>query len=1038
MKKTGNTTIENRKKYWQTLDERTAPARPVESGPEFGVSKNEMVAELKKTRVTRKNFLKFMGAGATIVAAACRRPTEQIVPAVIQPPEQVPGVPLTYTTVSPSGTPLLVRTMEGRPVKVLGNTDHPLYKGAVASGEVPAVWDLYDPDRLRRPVRLKNGKKKRATRKEILDETKEKLAEGNYVLLTGPVDSPSSRALINNFLGQIPGGRHVEYRPDPVYRQIAAGQQVSYGNSIIPYFRFDRADLVVSIDGDFLGSMLLPAMQTRAFTEKRNLKNGRENLNRLVVFESMYTTTGSNADLRAPIRPGDQTVVALALAAHITIGLGQGGFTGNGRVRNLLSNYTVEKVGSKLGIEAGLIEKVAEELWKNRGRSLVIGGSPLAATGQETSLQVAINLLNNLLNNDGKTVDYENALSLSAGVSDLEMNRLVAELKGGEVSTVIVAGINPVYHLPKSLKVAEALSKVDYVLSISDRIDETAKTAKAVLPLSHYMEAWSDHELLPGLRSVQQPVIRPLWDSLPLEDYLIQLAGGTLGGSSSYYEFVKGRWNAGTWKSVLQTGFQAQGLGKLAANAAGRRFNENALGALPNLPEIKEGLRLGSYYHISVLDGSGANNAYRQELPDPVTKVVWTNYAAMLPDTARKFKLKQGSVIKIKTATGTAKLPVHLIPGLHPDALIIPLGYGRTAAGKVADGRGVNALDLCTTGNDSLAMSGIPVELQATGDREDVPNTQTIFRTGRTDGQTAPFAPEGMPSAPYDASTKYPDDERLIVLETSLKEFKKAKGKLVEQTVKHPTNAGLMDGWEYDALRWHMVIDMNQCTGCGACVTSCNNENNIPVVGPEEVIKGREMHWLRIDRYFSGDETNPQAVHQPMICQHCENAPCENVCPVGATSHTSEGLNVMTYNRCVGTRYCANNCPYKVRKFNWFENWYYMEGAQRELREPQQLGLNPSVTVRSRGVIEKCSFCVQRINLARREMKAQGKKRMVDGTVVTACQEVCPADAITFGDINDPQSEVARLSEDKRGYKVLDFLDVKPSVTYLGKVRNPL
>ncbi|PKL29749.1 MAG: hypothetical protein CVV45_21045, partial [Spirochaetae bacterium HGW-Spirochaetae-10] len=394
----------------------------------------------------------------------------------------------------------------------------------------------------------------------------------------------------------------------------------------------------------------------------------------------------------------------------------------------------------------------------------------------------------------------------------------------------------------------------------------------------------------------------------------------------------------------------------LKGQAANRNFNTAALQALPVSPETKAGLRVGLYYNVQVLDGTGANNAYRQELPEPVTKGVWMNYAVILPETARQMKLKQGSVIEVKTPSGSVKVPVLLQPGIHPEAILIALGYGRTAAGKIGDERGANAIELARVGTDSLILSGLELAkeggLVATGDRIKLPNTQTVYRSGRNTEDRAFFAPKQeyttdsapMGAAALDGSAQY---GRPLIREAKLEEYRKDPTNeeiYTPEGVHYPDNAAIMTGWKYEGIRWHMAIDLNACTGCGSCVTSCNIENNIPMVGPDQVYMGREMHWLRIDRYYSGSEANPTVAHQPMLCQHCENAPCENVCPVGATAHDTEGLNVMAYNRCVGTRYCANNCPYKVRRFNWFENWDYMEGLVRHLRDPQQLGLNPDVT----------------------------------------------------------------------------------------------
>ncbi len=1047
--------VESRRQYWQSLEERVMPESDAWITPEFEQSRNEMAEEAAKQKFSRKDFMKIMGAGAVMLSAACRRPTEQIVPAVTQAPEYVPGEKLFYASATPEGTGILIHSREGRPIKIAGNADHPITRGGVSASEVASLMDLYDPDRLRYPVTLSNGRKRRASREDIISRAQSAVSAGNYVILTGPINSPSTRALIAEFLKNNPGGRHLELRPDPTLRQILEGQSASYGDRVVPFYRFDRAELVVSIEADFMGTMPGSSAYAADYIRGRDLRTRGKKYNSLIAFESMFTVTGSNAETRIPIRPGDAVTVALALAAHINNGRKQGKYAGNAQVSSLLNNYMPEKVAPALGIDASAISAAADALWKHRGRSLVVGGSPQGATGKAAALAIAVNLLNSMLENDGITVDHAHGLGLSAGSSDKEILELIEDLQNGRVKSVILAGANPVYHLPSSLKVKEALSRASFVLSITDRIDESTKLAGAALPVSHYLESWGDVEIVKGIRSVIQPAIRPLYNTSSLEDYLIQIAGGSLAGASSFHDYLKSRWSEyakgsfhSFWIKTLQTGFLSTT--SLNGRSAGRTFNTAALQALPVSPETKSGMRLGLYYNVQVLDGTGANNAYRQELPEPVTKAVWMNYAVMLPETARQLRLKQGSVVEVKTSTGSVKVPVLLQPGIHPEAVLIALGYGRTAAGKIGNERGANAIELARVGTDSLVLSGLELAkeggLVATGDREKIPNTQTVYRSGRNTEDRAFFAPKAeytteaapMGAAPLDGSAQY---GRPLIREASLEDYRKNPGnpdiyKPEAIEFKGPEKAAVMTGWKYEGIRWHMVIDLNACTGCGSCVTSCNIENNIPMVGPEQVYMGREMHWLRIDRYYSGAEANPTVAHQPMLCQHCENAPCENVCPVGATAHDTEGLNVMAYNRCVGTRYCANNCPYKVRRFNWFENWDYMEGLVRHLRDPQQLGLNPDVTVRRRGVIEKCSLCIHRLNRARQDMKVKGQKKLVDGSVQTACQEVCPSQCITFGDINDKDSRVHRLAADQRGYKVLDFLATNPSITYLAKVRN--
>ena len=1048
--------VATRRKYWQSLEERVMPEdEDAWMNPEFDTSRNEMADEAAKQSYSRKDFMKIMGAGAVMLSAACRRPTEQIVPAVVQAPEYTPGEKLYYASSTPEGTGILIHSREGRPIKISGNDDHPITHGGVSASEVASLMDLYDPDRLRHPTLINQGRKRRTNQKQIISDAQSAIKAGSYVIFTGPVNSPASRSLINDFLAANPGGRHLELRPDPTLRQIRAGQAASYGTRLVPFYRFDRAELVVSIEADFLGTMPGSSAYTADYYRGRDLRTKTNRYNSLVAFESMFTVTGSNAETRVPVRPGDAITIALALAAHINNGLKQGKFAANGQVSSFLSNYMPEKIAANIGVDAATISSTADMLWKYRGKSLVVSGSPQGATGKAASLGIAVNLLNSILENDGVTVDHSRPLGISAGSSDKEIFEIIEDLRTGKVKSVILAGANPVYHLPSSLKVAEALSKVNYVLSITDRLDETALLGKAALPVSHYLESWSDVEIVKGVKSVVQPASRPIYITLCFEDYLIAIAGGSIGKASSFHDYLKAQWAPlakgsfnDFWIKTMQAGFHSTD--PLKGNAVARNFNVAALQSLPVSPDTKSGMKAGLYYNVQVLDGTGANNAYRQELPEPVTKAVWMNYAVILPDTARKLKLKQGSVVEVKTGSGSVKVPVLLQPGIHPDAILIALGYGRTASGRIGNDCGANAIELSRVGTDSLIMSGIEIAengLVATGDRINLPNTQTVYRSGRNTEDRAFFAPDvpystesaDMGAAPLDGSAQYGRD---LIREAAYQDYKKNPNDkslfASPRSDDYPKDASVMKGWKYEGIRWHMVIDLNACTGCGACVTSCNIENNIPMVGPDQVYLGREMHWMRIDRYYSGSEQNPSVAHQPMLCQHCENAPCENVCPVGATTHDDEGLNVMSYNRCVGTRYCANNCPYKVRRFNWFENWDYMEGLVRDLRDPQQLGLNPDVTVRRRGVVEKCSFCIQRLNRARQDMKVKGLSRIVDGSVQTACQEVCPSDAISFGDINDKDSRVHHLAADARGYKALEFLGTKPSVTYLSKVKNKL
>ena len=1034
---------------------------------------------LDRQGLSRRDFLKFMGASSVMALASCRRPSEQIVPAVIRSPETQPGIATFYNTVTPAGNNIIVRTREGRPIKIAANPEHPLSKGSVSASDVASLMDLYDPDRLRRSVKIEQratsgAKFKRRYVKEelILPIAQAKLGKGDYVLLTGPNIGPSARALIQSFLKKYPKGRHIEFRPDPSLRQIAEGQKQSYGSGLSPFYRFDRAELILSIDGDFLGTMPLSSLHTRGYSQARNVQNGKKKMNRLLVFESMYSLTGSNADERYAIRPGDQSLIALSLAAHIVVEMRNSSFAKNPAIVKLLKSYKASNIASSLKHESALyrkgnferiISRLAGELWKYRGRSLIIGGSPLSATGNNSSAQISFNLLNSILGNDGSTVDYKNESLLSLGASDRDIQSLVADLASGKVKTLIFSDANLVYHLPPKLNLEQVLMKgPEYILSLNDRIDETSRLAHAVLATNHYLESWGDSQLLSSLSSIQQPVIRPLHKTRSFEDRLIQLAGGELDGHKTFYEFLKSRWQnklkgdsrnfKKSWINCLQRGYYAEKKEPLSATkSSSRSFITSSLKRLAVFkhdnwnkvgPKDKK-FYLGLYYNLQVGDGNLANNAYRQELPEPVTKIVWDNYVCLLPETARGLGLMQGSLVKIKNISSkqSVTLPVHLQPGLHPQSALIPLGYGRTAAGKIANQVGQNANKLHSIGSDSITFSGSIVELIQSPSKEvyDLASTQVIYRNSSNTEEKAFFTPNNFHELPYRGSSQY---GRPIIRESTFNEFKSGNFEMRPPAIKYPKKQELSEEWKYEGTRWHMLIDLNLCTGCGSCVTSCNSENNIPMVGKEEVKAGREMHWIRIDRYFSGEEDKPELAHQPMLCQHCENAPCENVCPVSATTHNSEGLNTMTYNRCIGTRYCANNCPYKVRRFNWFENWNYWEGFGKKSESPAHLSLNPDVTVRSRGVMEKCTFCVQRISADRQNITSNGTGNKngianANSNLKTACQEVCPTNAITFGNILDSKSDVAKLKKrDKRGYKVLDFLGVKPQVTYLAKLRN--
>jgi Fe-S-cluster-containing dehydrogenase component len=646
------------------------------------------------------------------------------------------------------------------------------------------------------------------------------------------------------------------------------------------------------------------------------------------------------------------------------------------------------------------------------GKSLVVGGGHQSTGELGVALEVAVNLLNSALDNDGVTVDG-NASTKPVHTSYAELLNLVNEMKSGQVDVLIIYKTNPIYALPKAVGFEEALAKVGQVVMFADRLDETGRLADFVAATPHATEAWGDSSPYSGVYTVQQPTISPLYKTRGLEDSLIVWGkklglGGALGAAPNWHEYLMNSWkdmvhsrnSVGTpfqifWEQVLRDGFY-DGTSRMGVSRA-RTFGASTLRVLPKLSWAQD-VTLVMYPKSTVFDGQGAesNNGWLHELPDPVTKVTWDNHASISPAMAKRLGVKEGDVVRLKTSAASIEVPVFVQPGMHDQTVGVQVGYGRTAAGRVGNDLGANVYPLASASARGLAMSGLAVSVEKTGKTVKLATTQRHHSM------------EG----------------RAIVREAGLSDYQ------------HNSKAGnehqhkLVSMWpayEYAGYKWGMAIDLNACTGCSACVIGCQAENNIPVVGKRFVLDSKEMHWLRIDRYYSGNVENPETVHQPMLCQQCENAPCETVCPVLATMHDHEGLNQQVYNRCVGTRYCANNCPYKVRRFNWFTFTDYAK--------PMNLVFNPDLTVRTRGVMEKCTFCVQRIREAKDRAKDQARK-VLDGELKTACQQSCPTNAIFFGDINDKNTRVSQVAADPRGYHVLEELNVRPSVTYLTKIRN--
>jgi molybdopterin-containing oxidoreductase family iron-sulfur binding subunit len=997
------------KRYWRSLGElenkSSEPSPEFESSPTREGSENEGL-----DGHSRREFLKIMGASLAMVGASgcMRRPVEKIVPYVKKPEEIIPGVANWYASTCgecDSGCGVLVKTREGRPIKFEGNPKHPVSKGALCARGQASVLNLYDPDRLRGPAEAaRKGASSAISWEDIDGKVVNKLRAlksggGSVRVLTGEL-GPSTEKLVREFLAAFGGGaRHVVYETLGS-EEIAAAAELTYGRRVVPRYRFDKADMIVSFGADFLGAWGSNVENNRGFAANRKVgKNAvrkDRDISRFVAFESVMTLTGTNADERHRLKSGDEYKAALALAHELIVSQGRSRYAGDSDVRGVLEPFAPATIAAHLGVPAEVFKNTAAELWSARGKGLVVGGGHSAKGDAGVALEVAVNLLNSALENEGATVDGVASPSTEAS-SYKDLVELVADMKAGKVGALFIHKSNPVYALPKALGFEEALSKVGMIVTFSTHLDETAGASDLVCAAPHHAEAWGDASPYKGLSSIQQPTIAPLYKTRGIEDSLItwakQLGLGGAAQHANWHEYLKASWrDKGPWETVLREGF----VGSLAESESPRSFSASSLKSLPKLGWTS-GFTLTLYPKISQHDGRNANNGWLQELPDPVTKVTWDNYASLSPAAAKSLSVAEGDILRLRTDLITLEVPAHIQPGMHDQTVAVALGYGRAAAGRVGNGVGVNVSPFAVPGARALGMSGLALNPEKTGKRAKLAATQQHHSV------------EG----------------RDIVREASIGEYRK------NPKAGHPHHehelTTIWPKYEYPGYRWGMTIDLSSCTGCGACVVACQAENNIPVVGKAFVMTSREMHWLRIDRYYSGRAEQPEVVHQPMLCQHCENAPCETVCPVLATMHDHEGLNQQVYNRCVGTRYCANNCPYKVRRFNWF--------TYSDVAKPLNLQYNPDLTVRTRGVMEKCTFCVQRIRDGKDQAKDAGRK-VQDGEVRTACQQSCPTSAIVFGDINDQNTAVSKLASDPRGYHVLAELNVRPSITYLTKIRN--
>ncbi|MCY1720523.1 TAT-variant-translocated molybdopterin oxidoreductase [Prolixibacteraceae bacterium Z1-6] len=975
-------------KYWRSLDELNNPVV---------FKKNEIKLELDAKRAvlkkasgsSRRDFLKTFGfsVAAAAIVASCKRPVDKAIPYLVKPEEVTPGMANYYASSYFEGNEycsVLVKVRDGRPIKIEGNNLSSISQQGTSARVQASVLNLYDDARLKTP--LKRGE---ATNWEEIDSyISKKLAQLNadnkkVVLLTSTLISPSTKKVIADFQIQYPNVEVVQY--DAVSASgILKANELSFGKAIIPDYRFEKAKVVVSFGADFLGTWLSSTEYTKAYSVARRVLQKNDSMNRHYQFETGMTLTGSNADIRFPIKPSEEKTILTAIYYQLLQAKGE---------------MTIAAPGSPVDVK-GLVE----DLLANEVNSLVVSGS------NDVNTQLIVNAINNLLGNYGATISLDKTLNTHQGIDD-NFENLLSELKSKKVRGILCWGVNPVYNHPKGQEIKELISGAELSVSFSDRNDETTAACHWVCPEPHYLESWNDAEPKTGVYSLAQPTISKLFDSRQAQESLLKWAGVE---APDYYEYLKSNWKNNFtglqteftdsrifWNDVLQKGvFEV-----VTENQDSLVYSENGLDVAISLSnENSGGWEVAFYQSVALADGSFANNPWLQELPDPIAKISWDNFAAVPVKWAEENGIENESVITINGV----ELPVFIQPGQAPDTISVALGYGREIAGKVGDGVGKNMFALSTieSGSKKLWISNADV--------------QTTTKTFELALSQTHHSMEGRP----------------IVRETTFDEWQldpAAGNELKEEHEEH--HVSLYPEPEFKGHHWGMAVDLSSCIGCGNCSISCQAENNVQVIGKEQVRNRRIMHWIRIDRYFTNDAENPEVYHQPVMCQHCDNAPCENVCPVSATPHSDEGLNQMAYNRCVGTKYCVNNCPYKVRRFNWFQ---YVQNPEFDYASNSDLGrmvLNPDVTVRSRGVVEKCSFCVQRIQEKKAEARVAGRK-IEDGEIQPACVQSCPADALVFGDLKDPNSKISNYFKNERNYHLLEELHTLPSVGYLTKVRN--
>ena len=1007
------------KTYWRSLSQ-------LDESPEsraFLEREFPEGAEELPEGITRRDMFTLLGATMSIAGlTGCdlvRRPVENIVPYVNAPEDIVPGIPRFYATTMPfrrSAYGLIVESHEGRPTKIEGNPSHPSTLGASSSRVQASVLGLYDPDRSQ-TIRLKGGPKSWAdfvTAWGTLATAHAADGGAGLAILAESFSSPTLARLAAELRARFPRSQWVTYDAVSDENRLAGLRQAT-GRDLDLLLRFDRASVILTLDADPLLTDAEMIRHARGFADGRRAGASGGVMNRLYAVEGVYSLTGAMADHRLRLESRQIAPFLAALAAR------------------LAAPGAASSAGAVAGVDSRWLDALAKDLQANRGKGLIVAGER-----QPAAVHAAVCALNTHLGNTGSTVSYyetKDAVLPSAG----SLASLVSAMKAGTVQTLVVLGGNPVFDAPTDLDFAAAMEKVPHSIALGHTVDETSSKAEWHIPHAHYLESWGDARAVGGMLSVVQPLILPLFGGRTAAEVLGLMVGDK---DRPGYDIVRDTWKPilgepefdKKWNRVLHDGLLAGSeLTEVAPSVTADAFAGlgllRAAGASAGLAAAgsASGLEIVFVASPALHDGRFANDGWLQELPDPITKLTWDNPALVSPKTAETLGLANEDVVRVDYSGRSLELPVFLVPGMADGVVALTLGYGRSLAGRIGSGVGFDAFkvrDSKAPGFDSgvtLSKVARTYPLSATQEHGSMEGRPLVRESTLTELRSASAKATADKSAPESAHA-----------EDSKPAPKKGAGPgTLGVFPEHTPHFSLWNPHTYDrGHQWGMTIDLNSCIGCNACMVACQSENNIPVVGKIQVKNGREMHWIRVDRYFAGDPTgDAEIVFQPIPCMHCEDAPCEQVCPVAATVHDGEGLNVMVYNRCIGTRYCSNNCPYKVRRFNFFN-------FTKDTPDSLKLAMNPDVTVRARGVMEKCTYCTQRINRVKIDARLAARE-LRDGDVKTACQQACPTSAIEFGDLRDSSSRVAKAKADPRNYALLEELNTKPRTTYLTKVRNP-